>query len=245
MHRLTSPCTSYELAKTNLPDIPSQVDTLNNHIRKLPQVILIVFLVFLTGCVLGRRTVDLPVQGIPASSGEKGQVFIESIQDNRIFQNSPSDPSTPSIDGDVNTLTPQQKGLMIGRQRGGFGNAAGDVALPANDSVIARTRRLLEEGFNNRGYSITSEASTPLTAKVTIDQFWGWFTPGFVSISFEARVYCTIRLTKSDGSSSIIIQGYGMNKGQIASDANWQLAYQRAFQDFLAKFNTKLTEAGY
>ena len=31
----------------------------------------------------------------------------------------------------------------------------------------------------------------------------------------------------------------------MASDANWQLAYQRAFQDFLSKLDSKLVEAGY
>lgn len=213
--------------------------------HKLLQVITIMFLVLLTGCVLGRRTVDLPIQSIPAVTEEKGEIFIGKIEDHRSFQNSPSDPSTPSIDGDVNSLTETQKGLMIGRQRGGFGNAAGDVALPAQDSVVTRTRRLLESGFKKRGYSITSDPNAVNSARAAINQFWGWFTPGFVSITFEARVFCAIILTKGDDSSTILVQGYGNNKGQVASDANWQLAYQRAFQDFLSKLDSQLAGAGY
>jgi hypothetical protein len=213
--------------------------------NKLLQVITVLFLILLTGCVVGRRTVDLPVQSFSNSPEGKGEIFIGSIEDNRVFQNKPSDPSIPSIDGNVHSLTPKEKGMMIGRQRSGYGRAMGDVALPADDSVIERTRRLLEEGFRSRGYRIASDSSAQNSASATIDEFWAWFSPGFWSISFEARVYCTIKLTKSDGSSTIVVKGYGINKGQIASDANWQLAYQRAFQDFLSKLDSKLAEAGY
>jgi len=213
--------------------------------NKFLQITTILFLVLLSGCVLGRRTVDLPVQSFSDSAMEKGEIFIGTIDDNRTFQNKPSDPSMPSIDGDVHSLTPQEKGMMIGRQRGGFGNAAGDVALPANDSVVARTRRLLEEGFKKRGYSITQDSRAPNSANAIIHKFWGWFTPGFWTITFEATVNCTIALTKPDGPATIIVQGYGRNQGQVASDANWQLTYQRAFQDFLSKLDSQLSTAAF
>jgi len=135
--------------------------------------------------------------------------------------------------------------MMIGRQRNGFGHAMGDIALPADESVVDQTRRLLEEGFRSRGYAIASDSSALYSASATIDQFWAWFTPGFFMISFEARVYCTIQLTKADVSSTIIVKGYGINKGQIASNANWQLAYERAFRDFISQLGSKMDDAGY
>jgi hypothetical protein len=213
--------------------------------NKLLQVITVLFLILLTGCVVGRRTVDLPIQNIPEHSGGKGEIFIGSIEDNRVFQNKPSDPSIPSIDGDVHSLTPKEKGMMIGRQRGAFGRALGDIALPADDSVVERTRRLLEEGFRSRGYSITSDSSAPTSASAKIGRFWAWYTPGIWMQRFQARVYCTITLSKSDDTTTIDVQGYGSNRGQIVSNANWQLAYQRAFQDFLSKLDSKLAQAGY
>ena len=132
--------------------------------NKLLQVITVLFLILLTGCPFGRRTVDLPVQSFLNSPGGKGEIFIGSIEDKRVFQNQPSDPSMPSIDGNVHSLTPKEKGLMVGRQRDGYGRARGDIALPADDSVVDRTRRLLEEGFSSRGYSITSDSSAPISA---------------------------------------------------------------------------------
>ncbi len=212
---------------------------------KLLQIIMILFLVFLTGCAVGRRTINLPIQTNPAGTENKGEIFIGKIEDGRIFQNNPSDPSTPSIDGDVHTLTEQQKGRMIGRQRATFGNALGDVALPANDSVVTRTRRLLQEGFKKRGYSIASNSNSPNMATATINQFWGWFTPGFWTITFEARINCNITLTNSDGPKSLPVQGWGRVQGQVGRDENWQLAFKRAFQDFLSKLDTQLAGAGY
>ena len=213
--------------------------------NKLFQLTTVVLLILVTGCVAGRRTIDLPVRSLSGSIDEKGQIFIGGIEDNRIFQNDPPDAYIPSVDGDVNSLTPKQKAMMIGRQRGGFGNAMGDVALPADDSVVKRTRRLLEEVFKSRGYTITSDSNAANTASAKIDQFWGWFTPGFAVVSFEARVYCTMTVTKSDVSSTIVVEGYGSNKGQIASDANWQLAYDRAFNNFQSNLGSKLTAAGF
>jgi hypothetical protein len=43
---------------------------------------------------------------------------------------------------------------------------------------------------------------------------------------------------------ALTIRGYGINKGQVARDANWQLAYQRAFEDFLTKSSAELRNAG-
>jgi hypothetical protein len=200
---------------------------------------------FTSGCVVGRRTVSLPVTGLGTTTvASKGTIYIGAITDNRMFENNPPEPSVPSIDGDVNSISAGQKLSMIGRQRNGYGHAMGDIALPDGDSVTAVTHRLLEEGLKHRGYAISTDAMAPNSATVSIDQFWAWFTPGMVSVSFEARVYCTITIKRADRADKVIILGYGLNKGQMASDENWQLAYQRAFQDFLLKLDVEFDKAG-
>jgi len=198
-----------------------------------------------SGCVIGRRTIALPIPALDASTSVKGGVYIASITDNRVFENKPPVPSTPSVDGDVHTLSADQKAVMIGRQRNTYGMAMGDIALPAEDSVITRARLLLEEGLKRRGYQISPDASSPNSASISIDEFWAWFTPGFWNVSFESRVYCTITLKKLDGSFAVVVKGYGINHGQIASDANWQLAYDLAFRDFLSKLDVELDNIGY
>ena len=198
-----------------------------------------------SGCVLGRRTIDLSIPSAAASPSLKGEISIASVVDKRIFENKPRVPSIPSVDGNVDLLTADQKALMIGRQRNTYGMAMGDIALPADDSVLKRAKLLLEEGLKRRGYRISSEADAPHSARISIDEFWAWFTPGFWSISFESRVYCTIELKRLDDTFTVIVKGYGVTHGQVASDANWQLAYDLAFRDFLSKLDAELEKVGY
>lgn len=206
----------------------------------------VVIAVVQSGCVVGRRTLELPVPSLGAPIASKGNLNVSSVTDNRAFQNKPSDPSTPSIDGDVTTMSTGDRATMIGRQRGGYGNAMGDIALPAGDTVIQRTKLLIEEGLKHRGYTITSDASAENSASVSIDQFWAWFTPGMFRVTFEARVYCTVTLSKGANTSApIVVQGYGINHGQVAKNANWQQAYDAAFQDFLTKFDAELNKTAF
>ena len=198
-----------------------------------------------TGCVVGRRTVALPIPSIDAATAKKGVIYITSIADARTFQKNSAEPSTPSVKGNVNTLTIAQKEIIIGRQRNTYGMAMGDIALPADDSVIKRTRLLIEQGLQHRGYQISSDSNAPNTANISIDEFWAWFTPGFWSVSFEARVSCTINFKKPDDSVKVVVKGYGMNHGQVASDANWQQAYDLAFRDFLSKLDAELFKVGF
>ena len=198
-----------------------------------------------TGCVLGRRTIEIPIPIAEAPPSVKGEVHIASVIDNRVFRNKPRAPSIPSVDGDVDSFSADQKALMIGRQRNTYGMAMGDIALPAEDSVVIRAKLLLGEGLKRRGYRISSGASSPHSASISIDEFWAWFTPGFLSISFESRIYCTIVLRKSDGSFTVVVKGYGITRGQVASDANWQLAYDLAFRDFLSKLDAELDKVGF
>lgn len=197
-----------------------------------------------SGCVVGRRTVALPIPTQPPASADKGGFHIAEVVDNRKFENKPRDASIPSIDGDVTSLSSEVKSSMIGRQRNTYGKAMGDIALPAGDSVVKRSRALLEEGLRRRGYTISDDPNAAHAASVSIDEFWAWFSPGMFAVSFEARVTCTLRVRKGDGSADVVIHGYGMNKGQVASDGNWQLAYTRAFEDFLAKMGPELDKAG-
>jgi hypothetical protein len=211
--------------------------------KKLSFIFVAILALINSGCVLGRRTVDLSIphaSGYPAGGGV---IMIGKVEDKRGFENKPGDPATPSIDGDVTRMDAATKALMIGRQRNGYGMAMGDIGLPKERSVETLTRELLAESFKRSGYSVANDGSGK-TVDVEINEFWAWFTPGLFAVTFEARVHCTLVVTRTAESKTVVIGGHGINKGQVASDANWQLAYQRAFEDFLAKSTTELKAAG-
>jgi uncharacterized lipoprotein YajG len=212
---------------------------------KLPIITLIgAAIVLQTGCVTGRRTFSLPVasHGVPAAT--HGKVYIAVVTDDREFQNKPSEPSIPSINGDVTKLSAQEKDRMIGRQRNGFGGAMGDIALPSDDSVTKRARLLVEQGLMRKGYEIAADPSAPKSVTVSVKEFWAWMTPGFLALTFEAKLSCLITVTDAGGVRTTIVKGYGINHGQIAKDGNWQEAYDPVFEDFIANFGTQWENLG-
>jgi hypothetical protein len=200
---------------------------------------------FQTGCVVGRRTIALPIPAATtAAPAQKGTIYLEAVTDDRRFENKPAQPSTPSIDGDVNAISAEQRNMMIGRQRGGFGNAMGDIALPSGESVQKRTTALFEEALKRRGYALTTDAAVANKASISIKEFWAWFTPGMWSVSFEARISCVLSVKTAAGAKEITVTSQSYNGGQVASDANWRIAYERAFEDFLKKLDTELATVG-
>jgi uncharacterized lipoprotein YajG len=199
-----------------------------------------------SGCVVGRRSVSLTIPTAPSTGAtSKGTVVINKIADTRRFQNKPTDPSMPSIDGDVNSISAEERKMFIGRQRNGFGKAMGDIALPAGQNVENRSFELLKEGFARRGYAVVAQGDGKDTVEVGIDEFWAWFSPGFATISFESRITCKLIVRRGDQTQIITVSGHGLNKGQVASDANWALAYTRSFDDFLKNLDTELAKAGF
>ena len=207
---------------------------------RLPVLALIgVAVVFQTGCVTGRRTLSLPISTHESHAATQGRVYIATVTDNRQFQNKPSDPSVPSIDGDVTKLSAQEKDKMIGRQRNTFGKAMGDIGLAENDSVTKRTRLLVSEGLRRKGFDVTDDPTSPITLGVSIDEFWAWGTPGFWALTFEAKLQCTISVTGPAGVRTAIVKGYGLNHGQVAKDVNWQEAFDPAFEDFMTNLGAQ------
>jgi hypothetical protein len=207
---------------------------------RLPLLALIgIAVVFQAGCVTGRRSLSLPVSTHDAPSATRGQVYIAAVTDNRHFENKPSDPSIPSIDGDVTKLSAAEKDRMIGRQRNTWGKAMGDIGLKDNDSVTKRVRLLVEEGLRRKGYVVTDDPKAPVAAAVSVDEFWGWGTPGFWALTFEAKIQCTISVTNASGVQNEIVKGYGINHGQVAKDVNWQEAFDPAFEDFITNFGAQ------
>lgn len=194
----------------------------------------------LSGCVTGRRTISPKVPSATLAA-TKGSVTLRSVVDERHFENKPSDPSTPSVKGKVEEMTAQEREVMVGRQRNGYGHAIGDIALENGETVLSKTRELVSAGFARRGYATSANPSAGNYVDVRIDQFWAWFTPGFWSLDFEARIECTISVK----GRTFIVKGYGKNGGQMASDTNWEQAYEATFDDFLKNLESQLAQGGF
>lgn len=196
----------------------------------------------LPSCVLGRRTINPSVPS-GSHSAPRGTVALGPVEDVRVFQNNPSDPSTPSVDGDHHNMSAADKSRMIGRQRNTWGKAMGDIALPPGQSIRIKTEDLLTEAFARRGYSLSGTSGNQASAEVR--RFWAWFTPGMWYIQFEAVIECQVTVAKGGSRRSFTVHGHGTNGGQVGSNRNWIQAYEEAFTDFLANLETELQRAGF
>lgn len=203
-------------------------------------------MVSVTGCVTGRRSFDLsvPSMGTDSSAVIKGTVLIGKITDDRHFENKPSSPSTPSVDGDVSQLSSSTKNALIGRQRNTFGMALGDIVLPEGENVQGKVAALLTEGLKQSGYSITATSAEGNSVSAEIEQFWEWMTPGAIALTFEAKITCRIEVFINGKHAIFHVNGYGLNHGQVARDGNWQKAYTIAYKDFLSDLAVQLKDAG-
>ncbi len=208
------------------------------------KILLVLVACVLGGCVTGTRNIAINVPDYADEKKASGNVYIGAVNDNRQFEQKPSAPSTPSVKGDLNTTSKDTLSTLIGRQRNGYGAAMGDVALIEGVTVPDRVRALIAESLESRGYTVVDDKNSPNKVTVDIAKFWAWFSPGMWAVSFESEVECGIEFDKNGTKKSFDVRGYGVNKGQVASDANWDLAYQRAFENFLENLDASLGKEG-
>lgn len=206
-------------------------------------VALIVICALNAGCATGRRTIALDVPVSTAATASKGAISITKVTDERQFENKPAQASTPSIDGDVSTTSRETLKTMIGRQRGGFGAALGDVALTPPATVETEVQALITEGLKRRGYTVGANSRGD-SVDVMIKEFWAWFRPGFAEIAFEADIRTVLAVTVAGQKRTLEVKGHGREEGQMASNEHWQRAYSLAYEDFLKNLDVSLAGAG-
>jgi hypothetical protein len=199
-------------------------------------------LLLMSGCAVTRSEMrlDLPAPGSAVVSGGQPLV-IDSVRDVRVFEADPRDPSTPSLKkGAKYALDATGRKQAIARKRNTYGHAMGDIVLPADENVETLTRQLLTNAFAAHGYSVVDAGAAPANAthvSADIQQFWAWLTPGFWSATIEAHIKTLLTIASPSGTRKLTVKGYGRNSIQTGREANWQLAYHRAFEDYLKQFD--------
>lgn len=197
----------------------------------------LVVLVLLGGCATtrGYTRLAVPQPTTVVSPDPDKVVVIDNVQDAREFQVNPGDPSIPSLkSGEQYQLDAGHRGIAIGRKRSTWGRAMGDWVLKDGQTVESLTRDLVSTTLRSLGYTV-GDAGSPVAGSqhvnVVIDQFWAWFTPGFWTATIEAKLKTHIQFLGSDN-KALDVTGYGRNQIQTGREANWQLAYDRAFKDY-------------
>lgn len=194
----------------------------------------------LAGCATSRSQIKLqsPVVAPSASAAGNGRVVvIKSVTDERVFEQAPSDPSTPSLGfGGSDSATAQVKSQAIGRKRNGFGKALGDVLLQQGQTVQDVVRENLTAALEQSGYKVESQADAnvnPVVLDVRIKKFWSWFQPGFWAITLHSDIATELQV--EGGGASFEVQAHAEDKRQAATEHAWMEITQQGLEKFRAE----------
>jgi hypothetical protein len=191
----------------------------------------------LGGCATSRSEIALasPAATPAASSGKP--IVIRSVKDERVFEQAPREPSTPSLgfEGSVQASA-ETKARAVGRKRNTYGQALGDVLLQPGQTIQAVVRENLASALQQSGYRVVSEAeagpSSPVM-DVRVRKFWSWIQPGFWAITLHTAIATDLQIS---GSRAPYIVEVKSSEGlQVASDGNWIEAVGKALAAYRAE----------
>lgn len=207
---------------------------------KCRSMIALTIVLLASGCAANRGLMTLSVPPATATASHGIPVYIDRIADNRVFEDKPAQPSTPSLKGGKATSEGEAiKARAIARKRNGYGMALGDILLEGDQSVIGVMRDLLQESFKGAGYRIVDERSQlgeeGLEVDASIEKFWAWFTPGFFAVAMESQIETALQVTQGEEQREVHVRAHGRNSGQSGREGNWIEAYRRGFEDYRVK----------
>ncbi|MGE5472498.1 MAG: flagellar biosynthesis protein [Bacteroidota bacterium] len=208
---------------------------MNNYLKLAATIGVVVAIT--AGCATNRSELQLsaPSNATTKAAAPKGvNVIIRSVKDDRLFENAPSDPSTPSLglEGSSNA-TQELKSRAVARKRNGFGKAMGDVVLQDGQTVSNIVRSTLSSAFEQAGYKVTTEAAagTPaLFVDVRIKKFWAWMTPGFWALTFESQIETDLNI--EGRATPISIKAYATDSRQLGTDSTWMDIINQGLKEF-------------
>jgi uncharacterized lipoprotein YajG len=215
--------------------------------RTLGLAAAVIFAGLAAGCATSRSTIDVQ-QPKSAVQAAKGFAAIVEVNDKRRFEPAPKEPSTPSLQSLEELKNPAITSRAIARKRNGYGMALGDVLLPEGRTVQAVVRDAVAKALTEQGFEVVDEKSPnfarAIPVKVDIDQFWAWFTPGFVQVSLEFRGLLMLRAEPLTGKPEDAVKGYALVKGAGATDSTWREVIVAGVDDLVKNLRAAIKPAG-
>jgi len=181
----------------------------------------------LAGCATTRSELQLPTpSAAPAAAAPStGKVaVIRTVKDERVFEDAPSDPSTPSLGfGGASQAPAAIKLRAIGRKRGGFGQAFGDVLMQEGQTVESVVRENLTTALRQAGIQVAADAAgappDAMLLDVRIKALWSWINPGFWAITANGRVATDVDVVGKPGATRIAVEH--SESRQLMTEGAW------------------------
>lgn len=206
-------------------------------------LLLVLLALATTGCATSRSVLDIqvPSSTVAASNGKK--VYVNSITDNRTFQEKPSTPEIPSLDPSEDQ-SEAIKSRAIGRKRNGFGKALGDMLLKDGESVQTITYKSIQEAFLEKGYTVLSNkedvTKDTYVVNATIDKFWAWMNPGFWQISLSSEISTDLTIQSGKTLTPVKVSVRASDGYQVGTESNWIEIIQKGLQIYVEELKSKI-----
>jgi hypothetical protein len=197
------------------------------------------------GCATSRSTV-MPTVANVANPTEGTAIKIVTVLDQRTFEHKPSDPSIPSLASESDLANPAITTRAIGRKRGGYGMALGDVLLPEGKTVTSLVEDAVANAYRGAGFRVLSKDAagydTAVPVDVKIKKFWSWNTPGFWQMSIENRLEVVITAPQPGFENGATVEGYAIDHLMAIFEEEWPKIATASLADFNKNLRLKLLQ---
>jgi hypothetical protein len=203
----------------------------------------LMFSILLLGaCGMGRTVLNVKAPSAPAVSAQPVPFKLVSVVDERHFEAHPKQANIPSLN-DQDVGNPVLTARALGRKRGSFGAARGDLMLPPGASVDTLTRACLAAAVARAGGVLVDQhdarysQATPLD--VAIVGFWSWFRPGawVIAVEFDAKLVLKAPLPGLSQGSPVV--AHAEMRRPAMTDERWR----SVVEDGLANLSQNLSQA--
>lgn len=214
--------------------------------RTLDSLLLMLFITAMVagGCASTRDITGLDMPEIkPAAAANGKTVFIRSVRDARVFEESPRDPSIPSLKGGLRNNTENIRQRAIARKRDSDGDVSGDVILPEDDTVAIMVEKLLRNALISLGYVVADDANTrdAIILDVTIDRFWSWMLLDTWLDKYGVEIETVVSVQSAKGQYQLPISIYSAQRGwAFTTTGIWRSVYAEAMDKYIENARTVL-----
>ncbi len=193
--------------------------------KNVVKPLLVLLAIFITaGCSTSRGIIDISKE--TSANPQQGQaVKFVRMTDKRVFKLNPRQADIPSLkNGEIKDISITER--AIARKRNGYGKALGDILLPEGKTVMDVVENRLSTGFRKNGYKVLNEGDegydVAVPIEVDINQFWGWFSPGFWSIGLNFKTSIIVTAPVAEFSKGVEFDSAVEERYQAATTNNWQ-----------------------
>jgi hypothetical protein len=200
-------------------------------------------LLTLSACAAGRSTLDIRVPEAQITDS-KFLVKIVEVRDLRRFETNPSDPSQPSLGSVTEIQNAEITSRAIGRKRGGYGNAWGDLALPSTTNTQGIVRQAAMTALSRKGYRVVEEgspdASRAIPLSIDINQFWAWIKPGFWELTLSLESDLTLKGNDLIRNSPTTVGGTYAKGTQTGLESTWKEVIEAGIGELIQKMDAAI-----